>query len=520
MKLKKVVKGNELSIKMEEAVNLLCDTVKSTLGPKGSNAIIDHSTFSPFVTNDGVTIAENIESDDECINTILSLAKEASIKTNETVGDGTTTTLVLLQSLFNNGKKLIKEGISPISIKEELLKSLVGVKKEILKLSKIPSKEELKYIATISSNEEEIGNIISDVYLKILNRSAINIKEGVSAETSVTYLKGYVVDAIFSSPYFLKDEKEIILDNSLILLINGHLESLEDIAEILNNILLTKENLLIMANSYNDYLTEQILNINMENDLKIILLNNPMYGLKKLDIYEDLRIISDAEIVTNNKFSLNVLGKVDNVLINENQVLFNFKFNNKIKDRVIELNNALLKSNDSNSLDTEFIAKRLAMFEKGSANIFVGGLTNLERREKKMRFDDALWAISEASKGISVGAGVTLSKISANLKPLTIGDELIKEALMEPVKTILNNAGKDDAGILEKIEQENYNKVYNIKSDKFEEISTTMVLDPTSVLLEEVSNATSIAGMLLTTNSLIINEYQNNLHKMSDFNEL
>ena len=221
--MKKVISGIELQEKMCEAILLLCGTVKETLGPKGNNVIIDHSNFSPFITNDGVTIALNIESEDEVVNTILKLAKEASIKTNEVVGDGTTTTLVLLESIFNEGIDLVKSGVNPITIKKELEQSIIKILPELEKQKMVPKKNDLKNIAIISSGDEKIGEIISDVFDKIKSKEAIQIKEG-GDETKVRYFSGYKFDSITPSIYFFQDEKNIKYNNADVVIINHFLE--------------------------------------------------------------------------------------------------------------------------------------------------------------------------------------------------------------------------------------------------------------------------------------------------------
>jgi len=208
--MKKVINGEDLKIKMKNAIDLLCNTVKTTLGPKGNNIIIDHSDFTPFITNDGVTIAKNIESDDVVINTILELAKEATIRTNENVGDGTTTTLVLLQSIFDEGLKAIDKGVSPIILKRELDELLKEIVLRIESKSRKPKNSELLNIAQVSANGKEIGEIVFEVYSKIKDRNSITIKEGID-KTVVNYLKGYTFDTIIASEYFFSEEKEITL---------------------------------------------------------------------------------------------------------------------------------------------------------------------------------------------------------------------------------------------------------------------------------------------------------------------
>lgn len=515
--MKKVIRNEELYTKMHEAINILCDTVKSTLGPKGSNAIIDHSTFTPFITNDGVTIAENICSDDATINTILELAKEASIKTNDKVGDGTTTTLVFLQSIFNQGIEYIRQGLNPMVLKEELHKSLETVLKKIDDMQKIPSAKELQDIAIISSNNKEIGQIISEVYLKILNKSAIEIIETEEEITSVNYYQGYTLDCELASPYFLTNDNDISLDNAKILLVNNHLEDIESLSEIINELLISKNKqpLIILANSYNNYLVEEILNINRENNLDIYLFTNDIYAMRRTSILQDLEAISGGKIISNlDNISYTDLGNVTNAIINREKIVIKFKFNNNIKNRILALNEDI----KNNTSDKEFVEKRLTMINKGSAVIKVGAYTKTERREMKMRFDDALWAISEASKGVVVGGGMCATLISEDLEEASLGNKLLKKAMLEPMKTILNNAGLNYEEIYHKIKSSKEKIIFNVQNNNYENITTTVVLDPASVIKEALINATSIASMLLTTTSLMINEYQNNLHNNELYN--
>ena len=219
MRLKKIVSGTELQEKMQEAITLLCDTVKTTLGPVGNNTIIDHSTFSPFITNDGVTIAKNIESDDSVINTILELAKEAAIKTDETVGDGTTTTLVLLESIFLDGLEKIKNGKKAMILKNELDNSLKKVIALIKEKNRIPAKDDLFKIASISSNDPKIGEILTNTFITVKDTAAIKLIDNNTNKTEVNFYKGYRFETLLASPYFLKKEK-ISFNNSKILISN------------------------------------------------------------------------------------------------------------------------------------------------------------------------------------------------------------------------------------------------------------------------------------------------------------
>jgi len=507
--MKKIVSGKELQEKLEEAVNLLCNTVKSTLGPKGSNVIIDHSSFSPFITNDGVTIAENIESEDPVINTILELAKEASIKTNENVGDGTTTTLVLLQSLFNNGLKLIKDGVNPIILKRELDNSLNNIVNLIKDKSRIIKESEIINLLSISANDKNIGKILSDAFLKIDNPYAITIKEGSDIETTVEYLKGYTFDTNIASSYYFLNNKEFNITESKILLLNYELNNIEDIENIINNLIESNKSMIIIAKDYDDYLVKSIIELNMELDIKIILLKYIYYGKEEKYFYDDLKDITGSKIINSREnININCLGNIKNIHINKGITTIEFENNNIIVKKIKELE----KSSGEE--------KRLSMLKNGIINIIVGAPTITERREKKMRFDDALCALKTLNEGILPGSGLMLFKVSNELKIDNVGDFLLKDALIAPFNEIMNNAGLDKEKIANEIKNNNYEIVYNVNKNMYEKIYNTEVIDSTKVVLNSLTNAVSIAGMLLTTNSLIINEYQNNLNKVNDYNEL
>ena len=509
MKLKQVVNGQELKTKMQEAINLLCDTVKITLGPKGNNVIIDHSNFSPFITNDGVTIAQNIESDDNVINTILNLAKEASIKTNETVGDGTTTTLVLLQSIFNNGLKAIEE-INPLLIKKEIDETLKKIILEINKKSKKPTKKQFKYIASNSANDQEIGDIISKCYTKVKTKEAIKIVECDNSKNSFSFLEGYNFSTVLASPYFLKDNKELTFNQPYLLLINDYLDDINSITQVLNKIITENKPLVIMALDYSDNLINEIISLFLENELKICLLKNPEYGIKQYKIFKDLSIISNSQIYLKENIKI-TLGTLKKISITNEFATIEFNKSNKYIES--------LKDDfdyTDNELDKEFYLKRLAMFSHGIAEIKVGAPTITERREKKMRFDDALCAIDCAAKGMIPGGGITLLEISEKIESNTIGSKILKEALKEPFKQIMQNSVIDHKSISNKIKENNYSILFNVTKNEFENINKTQVLDPTLVLINSLINACSIATMLLTTSSLIINEY-NTINKNDEY---
>lgn len=518
MKLKKIVSGKELQEKMQFAVDLLCDTVKRTLGPKGSNIIIDHSAFTPFITNDGVTIAQNIESEDVVINTILELTKEASIKTNDIVGDGTTTTLVLLQSIYNQGLEYVKNEKNPIVIKKELEKDMNLLIKKIKNQSKIPTDNDLLNIAITSSASFEIGKIVSDAYFQVRDKFAIKIKENTTSLTEVVHQKGYLFETILASNLFFTDKNEVELENVYLLIINNYLVDIEQIALFINEALNKNKPLIVLADDYSDDIINNILALNSEQNEKVYLLKIPEYGKNKLDLLNDLELISNCKIINDlNNIDLYFLGEVNGLKLTNEESIIYFTENNNIKEKIKELR-YLIK--DNLVKDDNFLYKRIAMFENGIINILVGAPTSTERREKRMRYDDALCAISSASRGVLIGSGIAFYKLSKEVSKEEMISDILLNCLKEPLKQILYNAGLNQNEIIKNIEKSKYNLIYNVLEDKYEEIDKTIVLDSTEVVVNSLINACSIASMLLTTTSLIINEYKNNAHKINDFTDL
>lgn len=496
--MKKVVSGKLLREKMKEAIDLLCDTVKLTLGPRGRNVIIDHSDFSPFITNDGVTIAKNIESDDAVIGAILELAKEASIKTDETVGDGTTTTLVLLQAIFNAGLELINQGINPILIKKSLDK---WVEKLIIKIKEkriVPTEEQLRSIAITSANSTILGNLVADAFFKVKDKDAIIINEVENEKHSLVVDKGYKFETLIASPYFLKDSDEINCNDTLLMVLNFILSDLEDINEAIKLLLETKKSLIIVAEDYSDDFINDVLALNYQEKLQIILLKSPEYGIRNIEVMQDLAIISNSEVFNSlDELITSNFGRVQQVKIDKNYTTFYFKENARILSWV-----SLLKNSDQD----EFIKKRIAMFENGIAIINVGALTSVERREEKMRVEDAVWAISKASNGVCIGSGLVLYEVSENIIEDELGSNILKEAFKEPLKQVMYNAGLDYKEIINEIKNADYKKLFNLNIESYEDINSTSVLDSLEVIISSLKTSCSIAGMLLTTPSIVINE--------------
>lgn len=503
--MKKIVSGKDLQNKILESINLICGTVKETLGPKGNNVLIDPSDFSPFITNDGVTIAKNVESDDEVIGAILEIIKEASIKTNDVVGDGTTTTLVLLESLYKQSLEYIKNGESPIILKKELNSVLEIILKSLSLLKREPTKDDLKNIALISAGNEELGNIAYKVITKVKSKDAVTIKENNLNETSISFFEGYSCDISLASPYFLRDINKVNYKNSYVLLMNTAFTNLDSISFLLNEILKSKQNLVIIANGFDESAVEELVSITLVSNVNICLLKIEDYGMHIYETLKDIECITGAKIIEfDNNITSKDIGLADFIEITKDNIRINFKSSLKTKAYLKELNRKL--ENMTSDLEKEFYEKRKAMFSLGTAEIKLGAPTKTEGIEKRMHLEDALCALVVSNEGVLLGGGICLLQISSKLSNSNYASEIWKKALKTPFEQILNNAGLDFLNIYSQIQKSNYNIVYNVALDKYEDSGNTKVIDPYLVVKEALINATSIAGMLITTTSLIINE--------------
>lgn len=500
--MKSIVCGDKLRNKMIDCINMLCDAVASTLGPTGNNVLISNSDSASFITNDGVTIASNIESDDSCSNAIFDIIKEASLKTNELVGDGTTTTLVLLQSIFNQGIEMINNGYNAITLKNELHDSLNDILKVLNTLKKKPKKKELLEVASISTNDKEMGKILTDLFFKMKSRYAIKIMEGNCEETYYTINKGYFVDINSISSLFFNNKKNINFNSCDVFIVKGFLSSLEQISEVVNEGLINNKNIIIFAEEYEKHIEEELLSYYLTNGKRIIIMSVLEYGLHRDMIFNDLSMLSGC-IIKNIEYE-NIYysdsGRFNNVLINTNDVVISYDL-----DKSQVLSKMLNKEIDTvnNDYDRDFIMKRLCMLNRGISYLYVGGITKTEIKEKMMRFEDGLYALDTALSGVCLGEGVTLMYISDKIKPVTCGEMIMKNALKIPFNKIMENIGLNSETIKKQIIDNNYQRVYNYKTGKYED---STILDPFLVIATCCKNAVSIASILLTTKHLVICE--------------
>lgn len=517
--MKKIVNGKELQEKILESVHLLCGVVKETLGPKGGNVLIDHSTFSPFITNDGVTIAKNIESDDETIGAILEIIKEASIKTNDQVGDGTTTTLVLLESLYSKSLELVKNGTNPILIKKQLDMTLEEILSELDKLKKKATSFYLKNIACIASGDEKLGNIAYQAIKKVKYIDAVTIKEVNETRNRISFLKGYFCGINLLSSYIFKEENLLNYKDAYVLVMNNTLTNIENISFLLNDILKCKKQLIIFSDNFLDDVISYLTSISLSEDVSICLLKIEEYGKNVYEIMKDICCITGARIVTDeDNITFDDIGFSESGLITNDSIRFDFNLTNEINKYLNMLKKDLKML--SNDLEKDFLVKRIAMFSNGIAEIEVGSPTKTEGIEKRMRLEDALCAVVAANHGVLLGSGISFLQIADKISLRTDVSQVWKDSLKEPFQQIFYNAGLDSQEYKRKIEDADYKSIYNISSNDWEESNKTKVIDPYLVLKQILINATSIAGMLLTTGSLIINEYKDSLNKNDEYSIL
>jgi len=502
--MKKVVCGDELKRKIDDAIDLMCNAVSSTIGPVGNNVLVNIDDDTPFITNDGVSIARAIEDEDMVTNTILEIIREASLKTNEVVGDGTTTTLVLVQSLYKEGRKLIDEGINPIILKNNMNNILNKLINNLQRIKKIPKKNNLEDIACISTNDNYLGKFVSDVFSKMKSKAAIRLEESYDMNVSYIIRKGYSFDIEEISYLYFKECEEIVLKECYVLILRGYLESLDDISDIINEGILRSKNIIILVSDYNNELNNEVVLYYLRENINIFVFKVAEYGSRREDILEDLSVISSTSIknIGIDDLEWNLLGNVQEVIISKENVIF-INDNNSVLERIDNLKKKLMKT--TSQYEKDFLSLRIAKMENGIATIYVGGNTSTEAREVMMRIEDALCSLEVASNGVVPGEGVSLLYI-ANMLDDDEYSEMFKNALSIPFKKIIENAGIDSSLILNNIKNADYKLVYNINKGCYEDIFDTGIIDSYMVVCESIRNAISISSLLLTTNYIVIND--------------
>lgn len=499
--MKKVITGVLLEEKIKEAVISLCDVCAMTLGPVCGNVLINESEESPYITNDGVTIASHIESDDPIVNAILDIAKEATLKTNELVGDGTTTTLVLLKYFYLEGLNLIKNGKKRIILKREMEQVLEKVINCISSFKRIPSLKDLDRVASVSSSSSSLGSLVAEVFQKVNGRGAIRVFEGNSAKTYYEIHEGYSLDIESLPDYYFMKNKEIILENCGVLLFHDYLDNIELISDILNEYIIRQKKLLIILDGASD----EVKNIfsSFDENTFIYLVEIPNYFSLKYQILKDLEVITGSRICgSSKKICFEDIKEVSMVRLNQENVLLSINDNDEVGEYVSSLKDELLKIHDD--YQKEILEERIAKLQNGIAFLYVGGITKTERREKMMRVEDALWALESSRDGVLNGAGVSFLKASSCLDLTNDVEKLFYNVLQRPFEQIMENAGINFCDIKSKIIENDFQVVYDVIDHTFKGVENCNIIDPYKVIIHSLLNALSISSMLLTTEALVI----------------
>ena len=518
----KVIKyGEEARKSLLEGVNKLADTVKVTLGPKGRNVVLDKSFGAPLITNDGVTIAKEIELEDKFENMGARLVKEVSTKTNDVAGDGTTTATVLAQSMIKEGVKNVAAGADPMSIKRGIDKAVNTAVEGLKEVSSvINGKEDIARVASISANNEEIGNLIADAMEKVSKDGVITIEESKTSNTELNVVEGMQFDKGYLSPYMATDTEkmEAILDNPYILLTDKKISNIQEILPLLEALMQESGKLLIICDDMeSEALSTLILN-KLRGVLNVVAVKAPGFGDKRKAMLQDIATLTGAEVITSDlglelkDTTIEQLGRAKQVKVQkENTIIVDGAGDKQqIADRVAQIK-AQIKDTTS-EYDKEQLQERLAKIAGGVAVIGVGAATEVEMKDKKLRIEDALSATRAAvEEGIVAGGGTALINVIPKVKKLVetldggeaLGAKIVLQSLEEPVKQIARNSGLEPAVIVERVKSEKTGIGFDASREEYVDMKKAGIVDPTKVTRSALQNAASIASMVLTTESLV-----------------
>ena len=529
---KQIVHGEESRQAILRGVNLLADAVKVTLGPKGRNVVIEKKFGSPTITKDGVTVAKEIELKDGLENMGAQMVREVASKTSDVAGDGTTTATVLAQAIYREGVKTVAAGANPMAMKRGIEKAVSLVcgafdkktgeraKGELDKFSKPVSGEMIAQVGTISANNDEtIGHIIAEAMKKVGKDGVITVEESKTLETQLEVVEGMQFDRGYLSPYFVTDPErmEVSLENAYILINEKKISSMKDLLPLLEQIAKGGKPLLIIAEDVEGEALATLVVNKLRGTLQVAAVKAPGFGDRRKAMLQDIAILTGGKAITEDlgikleNVQISDLGQVKKLTIDkDNTTLVEGKGkHSEIEGRVKEIRSQIDKT--TSDYDREKLQERLAKLVGGVAVIKVGAATETEMKEKKARVEDAMHATRAAvEEGIVPGGGVALARCGAALDKLKLeGDEqigvnIVRKALQEPLRQIVENAGEEGAVVLGKVlESKDPNYGFNALNNEYEDLVKAGVLDPTKVVRTALTNAGSIASLMLTTEALV-----------------
>ena len=519
---KQIAYGEDARKALQSGIDQLADTVKITLGPKGRNVVLDKKFGAPLITNDGVTIAKEIELEDAFENMGAQLVKEVSVKTNDVAGDGTTTATLLAQALVNEGMKNVAAGANPMVLKKGIAMAVEEAVKALTANAKaISGTEDIARVATISSGDEYIGKLIAEAMEKVSTDGVITVEESKTAETYSEVVEGMMFDRGYIAPYMVTDTDKMVaeIDDALILITDKKISNTQEILPLLEQIVQSGRKLVIIAEDVEgEALTTLVLN-KLRGTFTCVAVKAPGFGDRRKEMLQDIAILTGGTVITSDlglelkDATLAQLGEARQVKITkEDTIIVDGKGDqNEIKNRVSHIRQQI--ENTTSDFDKEKLQERLAKLAGGVAVIKVGASTEIEMKEKKMRIEDALSATKAAvEEGIVAGGGValinTIPAVSALLDTTTgdtkTGVQIVLRALEAPIKQIAKNAGLEGSVIVENIKRED--KVgygFNALEEEYTDMISAGIVDPTKVTRSALQNAASVASMVLTTESLV-----------------
>ena len=519
---KLILYGEEARKALQSGVDQLANTVKITLGPRGRNVVLDKKFGAPLITNDGVTIAKEIELDDPFENMGAQLVKEVSTKTNDVAGDGTTTATLLAQALIREGMKNVAAGANPMGVKRGMQKAVDAVIEGLVANSKkVTGTDDIASAATISAGDATIGTLIADAMAKVSADGVITVEESKTAETYSEVVEGMQFDRGYITPYMVTDtdKMEAVIDDAFILITDKKISNIQEILPLLEQIMQAGMKLVIIAEDVEGEALSTLIVNKLRGIFTCVAVKAPGFGDRRKEMLRDIAILTGGEVITEElglelkETTIAQLGRARQVKVQkENTIIVDGAGSqDEIKARVAQIRSQI--ETTTSDFDREKLQERLAKLSGGVAVIKVGAATEIEMKEKKLRIEDALAATRAAvEEGLVAGGGVALINASKQLLPLlesTTGDEktgvqIVLKALEEPVRQIATNAGTEGSVIIDKIRTaDKANFGYDFATEQYTDMFSAGIVDPTKVTRSALQNAASVASMVLTTESLV-----------------
>ena len=518
---KLIKRGEDARKALETGVNTLADTVKITLGPKGRNVVLDKKFGAPLITNDGVTIAKEIELDDPFENMGAQLVKEVSTKTNDVAGDGTTTATLLAQAMIGEGLKNLAAGANPIVVKKGMAKAVEAAVAEVKKQAKtVDGSKDIARVGAVSSGDEEIGKLIADAMEKVSADGVITIEESKTAETYSEVVEGMQFDRGYITPYMATDmeKMEAVVDDAYILITDKKISVIADILPLLEQLVQSGKKLIIIAEDVEGEALSTLIVNRLRGTLNVVCVKAPGFGDRRKEMLQDIAILTGGQVISEElgyelkNTDISMLGRARQVKVTkENTTIVNGAgYSEEIKARIGQIKSQIEVT--TSDYDKEKLQERLAKLAGGVAVIKVGAATETEMKEKKLRIEDALNATRAAvEEGVVAGGGTIFVNVIPAVEALLDGVEgdektgvrIIAKALEAPIRQIAANAGLDGSVILEKVRSGGMGHGFDAYKEEYCDMVASGIIDPAKVTRSALENAASVAGMVLTTESLV-----------------